>query len=259
MIDELKRIIYKAGEVIKENFYEDKNVKFKGEIDLVTEFDVKIEKFLIENLRRIFPDFKIIGEEGDWEKGAELNPNRIYIDPIDGTTNFVHKIPFVAVSVGILKDNETYIGIVYNPLLDEFFFAKKGEGAYLNEKKIKCSNESNLKNSLVVTGFPYNIRSDERSFNWCIEVAKKVLKNTLAFRRLGSAAIDLCYVARGSYEIFYEMGLKPWDVAGGILIVKEAGGEVSNQNGEYFDLHNDEVIVATNSILHKEFLRLINS
>ncbi len=257
MKEELKKIIVNAGKIIKDNFYEEKDVKFKGEIDLVTKFDIEIEKYLIENLKKILPGFAIIGEEGDWEKDAENKPNRIYIDPIDGTTNFVHKIPFVAVTIAIFKNYKPYIGIVYNPILNEFFYAKKGEGAFLNDKKIYVSREDDIKKSLVVTGFPYNIRENEKAFNWNMEAVKKVIKNTLAFRRLGSAAIDLCYVARGSYEIFYEMGLKPWDVAGGILIVEEAGGMVTNEKGEGFNLHKDLIIVSSNKILHRDFLKLL--
>ncbi len=255
----LKKIVIEAGKIIKDNFYSAKDVKFKGEIDLVTKFDIEIEKFLYKKLKDIYPEFVIIGEEESYDTQLTNAPNRIYIDPIDGTTNFVHSIPFVAVCVGIIKDNKLFEGAIYNPILDEFFYAKKGEGAFLNEKKIYVSKENKLERSLVVTGFPYNIRQDEFTFNWNIETVKKVLKNTLAFRRLGSAAIDLCYVARGSYEIFYEMGLKPWDVAAGILIVEEAGGKVTNEKGKEFDLHEDKIIVATNSKLHDKFLKLINN
>ncbi len=258
MINEsLEKIVIKAGEIIKENFYQPKEVKFKGEIDLVTKFDIEIENFLRKELENIYHDYIIIGEEQAYNKDLITKPNRIYIDPIDGTTNFVHSIPFVAISIGIIKDNDFYEGIVYNPILNEFFYAKKGQGAFLNKKKISVSSETELKKSLVVTGFPYNIRSDEQAFNWNMNIVKKVLKNTLAFRRLGSAAIDLCYVARGSYEIFYEMGLKPWDVAAGILIVKEAGGEVTNEKEGKFDLHKDNIIVATNSLLHRKVIEFL--
>ena len=259
MIDEyLKKVIIEAGRIIKENFYSKKDVKFKGLIDLVTNFDIEIEKFLIEKLRNVYKDFNFIGEEEAYNEDIISTPNRVYIDPIDGTTNFVHSIPFVAISIGVIKNYDYYEGIVYNPILEEFFYAKKGKGAYLNDKKIEVSNENELGKSLVVTGFPYDIRENEYSFNWNIEVVKRVLKETLAFRRLGSAAIDLCYVARGSYEIFYEMGLKPWDVAAGIVIVEEAGGKVTNEKGKRFDLHKDKIIVATNFKLHNNFLRLIN-
>ncbi len=253
----LKKVVIEAGKIIKDNFYSTKDVKFKGEIDLVTKFDIEIEKFLHKKLKKIYPDFVIIGEEEGFDIQVTNSPNRIYIDPIDGTTNFVHSIPFVAVSVGIIKNNNFFEGAIYNPILDEFFYAKRGEGAYLNDKRIYVSKEDKLKKSLVVTGFPYNIRQDESTFNWNIEIVKKVLKNTLAFRRLGSAAIDLCYVARGSYEIFYEMGLKPWDVAAGILIVEEAGGKVTNEKNKNFDLHNDKIIVATNELLHNDFIKLL--
>ena len=166
-INKLKKIVFSAGEIIKDGFWATKEIKHKGSIDLVTEYDVKVENFLIENLEKLLPNYEIIAEESSNTKRD--NPNKIIIDPIDGTTNFVHKIPFVAISIGIYKDNSPFIGIVYNPILNEFFYAKVGDGAYLNEKSLNVTQTKDLKESLITTGFPYTIDKNEFDHKWNVE------------------------------------------------------------------------------------------
>ncbi|WP_200762855.1 inositol monophosphatase family protein [Nitrosophilus alvini] len=253
MRNELTAIIREAGEMLKEGYYSKKCVSFKSEVDLVTQYDIEIEKFLTKRLKEIYPDFEIVGEEEYSE--SRYPSNAIFVDPIDGTTNFVHGIPFVAVSIGIFKDSEPIEGAVYNPVLDELFYAKKGEGAFLNKEPIEVSAATLLQKSLIATGFPYTKVTKGRDYRWVIETMKELLPKTRDIRRLGSAAIDLCYTAKGIFDGFYEINLKPWDTAAGILIVEEAGGRVSNEKGEKYRF--GDIVVASNGKVHEDLLKNI--
>ena len=247
LIDTIKE----AGEILKYGFYNPKKVNFKSSVDLVTEYDVKIENFLKEKLKAIYPDFEIVAEESFEEK--EIPKKAIFIDPIDGTTNFVHSIVYTCISIGIWEDGEPIEGVVYNPILNELFYAKKDKGAFLNGEKISVSNTSKLINALIATGFPYTKIEKGKDYNWVIETMKNILPKTRDIRRLGSAAIDLCYVACGRFSGFYEVNLKPWDVAAGILIVKEAGGSIYNQKGEEYRF--GDIIVAANAKIDRELIK----
>lgn len=249
MLPILTEIVIEAGKILKEGFYGVKEINQKATKDLVTDYDVRVEKFIIGELKKHFSDFSIIAEEGSVEANYR-NPNKIIIDPIDGTTNFVHTVPHVAISLGVHKNNEPYIGIVYNPILDEFFYGIKGEGAFLNGKKINATDEIVLKKSLIATGFPYSCDKNIDDFNWVIAKISKILPEVQDIRRLGSASLDLCYLARGSFDGYYEMNLKPWDVAAGIIILEEAGGKVSNEKGEKHDIFKDKILLASNSKIH---------
>jgi len=261
MLNALIDIVKEAGEIIKEGFHAPKDITKKGSIDLVTQYDLKVEKFLLEKLAVLFPDYMLIGEES--YKNESVTKNRIYIDPIDGTTNFVHSIPFVAISIGVVKDNSLYMAVVYNPILDECFSAIKGNGAYLNAKKISVNATNHtLLDSLIATGFPYAISSSEKeksqnAVDWVIPKIEKILTNSQGIRRLGSAALDLCYVAKGSFEGYYEAFLLPWDVSAGILIVQEAGGIVTTDTNSSYDLDKDNIVIATNGHIHEELLERI--
>ena len=180
--------------------------------------------------------------------------NSIIIDPIDGTTNFVNKVPHTAISVGVYKDKKPYIGVVYNPILDELYFAKNKKGAFLNGKKIKVSIEDDLQKSLLATGFPYSSGENTKDLKDVIKKIENILPECQDLRRLGSASIDLCMVAKGVYEGYYEMNLKPWDVSAGIIILSEAGGTVSNIAGTTYDMFKDKYIVATNGKIHDRLL-----
>lgn len=256
MKKDLIKIIKKAGKILKEGFYTDKNITFKAKKDLVTQFDVEVEKYLKKKFSKRFKNFNIIAEESD-NSNIEFN-NSIIIDPIDGTTNFVNGVPHTAISVGVYKDKKPYLAVVYNPMLDELYTAKIGKGAFLNGKKLKVSLENNFQKALLATGFPYTSGTDENDLNDVVKKIKDVLPLCQDLRRLGSASLDLCYVARGTYEGYYEMNLKPWDVSAGVLILTEAGGKVSNIVGNEYNLFEDKYLVASNGKIHDEFIKNLN-
>jgi myo-inositol-1(or 4)-monophosphatase len=255
MIEQLQEIIRQAGELFKEGYYSSKEVTHKGTKDLVTKYDIAIEKFLIEKFSEAFKDFNIIAEESN--NGTIPFNNSIIIDPIDGTTNFVNKVPHCAISVGIYKEKQPYIGMVYNPILDQFFSAEAGKGAYCNGKKISVSPEKEFHLSLIATGFPYTSSHDGDDLDFVVNNLKRVLPKCQDIRRFGSAAIDLCMVASGVFEGYYEINLKPWDVAAGNIILIEAGGKISNHFGDDFDMFQDRCIIATNTNIHQELTTLI--
>jgi myo-inositol-1(or 4)-monophosphatase len=226
-------------------------VQYKGTVDLVTEYDVAIEKSLGKSLQEAFPDFEIIGEESTKEI---THPKKaIYIDPIDGTTNFIHGLPFCAISVGIWEDGKPVAGVVYNPVLDECFSAELGMGAFLNGKQIYVSKQRDFQQSLIATGFPYTKVKKDKDYEWVLRTIANLLPITRDIRRTGSASIDLCYVACGKFEAYYECNLKPWDVAAGILIVEEALGKLSNEKGEEYTLDN-HIIASSNAFVHSDLL-----
>ncbi len=249
--EKLKQIIKDAGEIVKDGYASGVKADKKSATELVTKYDKEVEKFLISKIAPIFSDYEIIGEESF--KGGALPERAIYIDPIDGTTNFVHKIPHLGISVGIWENKEPVFGAVYNPILNEFYSAVKGYGAECNGKKISVTAESELQNSIIATGFPYVKHEMGREYWWVVKSFKKLLPKIRDIRRLGAAAIDLCYLAEGKVNGFYEVNLQPWDVAAGILIVQEAGGEISNLKGGKYSLE-DKIIVASNSKIHKKLL-----
>lgn len=217
------QIIKEAGEIFKKGFYSAKEVSLKGKKDLVTNYDLKIEEFLKEKFSKF--NYSIIAEESTKE---EFN-NSIIIDPIDGTTNFFHQIPHCAISVGVYEEKKPRFGIVYNPILDELFYAEAGGGAYKNGKKIEVSKFSDFGRALIATGFPYSGAENKDDLNWVIDKLHKILPKCQDIRRFGSAALDLCYVAEGKFDGYYEINLKPWDVSAGIIVLSEAGGVVSKR------------------------------
>lgn len=253
MRQKLIEIIKQAGEMLKEGYHAKKDITFKAKKDLVTKYDVGIENFLKEAFAKEFQDFSVIAEESD-NTSIEFN-NSIIIDPIDGTTNFVNKVPHVCISVGVYKDKKPYIGIVYNPILEELYEAKRGEGAFLNGQKLQVSKESDFQKALISTGFPYTSGTHQADLADVMKKIEHILPRCQDIRRLGSAAIDLCYVARGTYEGYYEMNLKAWDVAAGLLIVQEAGGKISAVDGGEYRLFEDKYIVATNGYIHNELIK----
>ncbi|WP_457596368.1 inositol monophosphatase family protein [Hydrogenimonas sp.] len=243
--------ILEAGKLFLEGYHAPKEVRHKGLVDLVTQYDTAVEALLKERLAESLPDFTLIGEESD---GEEARAERaVYIDPIDGTTNFVHAIPFCAVSVGVWEDGRPVAAAVYNPVQNELFTAERGGGAYLNGRPIGVSKEPKLQQSLVATGFPYTKVEMGRDFRWVVASMERLLPHTQDIRRLGAASLDLCYVALGTFEAFYECNLKPWDVAAGILLVEEAGGRITDHLGEPYRL-GAPIVVATNGKVHDALL-----
>lgn len=243
MYDRIKTIATSAGPLFLEGYTQAKTISYKSAVDLVTDYDVKIELYLKDKLAAAFPEHTLVGEETS--EGITHPDMAIYIDPIDGTTNFVHGIPFCAISIGIWEGGEPLAGVVYNPVLDELFYAEKGKGAYCNGEPLHVSEAETLEKSLIATGFPYTKIEQGEDFHWVMKSMESILPYTRDIRRLGSAALDLCYVARGTFEGYYEINLKPWDVAAGIMMIKEAGGSVSRSDGGTYTL-DERVIVASN-------------
>lgn len=252
----LKQIALDAGKIIKEGYHTQKEIHHKGTVDLVTQYDVKTEAFVIEQLQTHFPDYTLIGEES-FDKSKGFNHKKaIYIDPIDGTTNFVHGIPHLGISLGVWVEGVPRLAVVYNPILDELFYASKGEGAYLNGTRLSVSKQQSLQQSLIGTGFPYAKVNKGLEHDWVLKTLTNLLANIRDIRRLGAAAIDLCYLAQGKIDAFYEIDLQPWDVSAGMLIVLEAGGKVTNAMGDTFSLESKS-IVASNSRVHDVLLEYI--
>ncbi len=256
-INILKNIAKEAGEIVKEGYHAHKNITHKGLVDLVTDYDIRTEKFIINALAEEFCEYTIIGEESYLKQGY-THTKAIYIDPIDGTTNFVHGLPHLAISIGLWEDGEPLMAVVYNPILDEMYWAIKGEGAYYNDTLLTVSTQNNLQQSLIATGFPYAKVDQGIEYHWVINSLTSLLPHIRDIRRLGAAALDLCYLAHGKTDAFYEIDLKPWDVAGGILIVLEAKGKVSNLLDKPF-CFEDKGIVASNGLVHTQLLDHLES
>jgi len=246
-------IVRSAGNFIREErkkFSSDEIVN-KGSRDLVSYVDLNAEKIIVEGLKKILPDAGFLTEEKTIEEGN--TSLRWIIDPLDGTTNFIHGAPPYSVSIALQQDNELLIGIVYEIVLDECFYAWKGGGAFCNGKKISVSSTSHLSQSLTATGFPYKeFPQMDRFFS----TLRFLFNHTHGVRRLGSAAVDLIYVACGRFDGFFEYNLNAWDVAGGAMIVEEAGGTVTDFSLEKNFLFGKEII-ASNKKIHKEFLNVV--
>ena len=235
-----------ASAIVREGAARPKNVQYKGDVDLVTETDERSEAAIVSRLRKEFPDHAIVAEEGS--EGAPLGAKYCwYIDPLDGTTNFAHGYPCFATSIALHENGVPLVGVVVNPIAQETFSAVRGEGAKLNGKPIRVSSVPKLATSLVATGFPTHMREDSANiqYYWGFTL------NSHGVRRDGSAALDLCTVACGRLEGFWEFGLKSWDVAAGMLIVIEAGGKVTDINGGAFHVGSPHVL-ATNGLIHED-------
>jgi myo-inositol-1(or 4)-monophosphatase len=241
-----------AGEILTGLFGNLKNINKKGEIDLVTEADIRSETAILKVIRDNFPGDGFLTEESG-EIGN--NSERLWmIDPLDGTTNYAHSFPFFAVSIALQVKGEVVVGQVFNPILDERFEAVKGQGAFLNGKPIKVSKIRTLKESLLATGFPYTIYKDHEGV---IDVFTRMLVRVQGVRRPGAAAIDLCYVASGKFDGFWEQGLNPWDTAAGSLIVREAGGMLSDYKGDAYSPFQ-KTVVAANPYIFTDMLKVLN-
>lgn len=224
----------------------------EGVNNLVTEADHASEKAIIEVIKKDFPDHFILSEEA-----GEIKMDSDYkwiIDPIDGTVNFANGIPICCVSIAVEQNGKMILGAVYNPLMNEFFFAQTGYGATLNDKIIKVSDETQVPKSCLATGFPYTYLDMP---NGPLQVFDRFIRQGIAVRRLGSAALDLCWVAAGRFDGFYEHKLHAWDSAAGFLIVEEAGGKVTDFKGDYYSVYQPHLL-ATNGKIHDNMLRVIN-
>jgi len=248
-----------AGDILLDGFNKVKNISYKSGIhNIVTEYDVLAENSIIAIIRESFQDHSFLAEEsGESKTTALLEEGKVrwIIDPLDGTVNFAHGIPIFSVSIAAEVNNKIVAGVIYHPKLNELFSAVSGEGALLNGTKISVSNTQSLEESILVTGFPYTIQThSEHTFQHFIGLVNK----GIPIRRLGSAAIDLAYVACGRFDGFWEVGLSPWDVAAGWLLVKEAGGSVTQFNGSSYNVKSNSIL-ATNSLIHKEFVEYLRT
>ncbi len=242
-----------AGEALRSMLGNISEIHYKGPIDLVTEADRRAEALIFDSLHSAFPHYGFMGEEGS----QASNPAgvRWIVDPLDGTTNFSHSYPLFCVSIALEAAGEIQVGVVYNPLLDELFTAEKGGGAYLNHRRLGVSSVDRLEQALVASGFPYDVWDTPHSNlpQWAAMVTR-----VLSPRCDGSAALDLCHLAAGRLDAYWELDLEAWDMAAGALIVSEAGGKLSKIDGSPFDVHGRQML-ASNGRLHAAMLDLIRS
>ena len=242
-----------AGEILRDGYGQHIQVEYKGVIDLVTEVDHRSEAFLLREIRQRFPGQRVETEESLGLDGADKHV--WYIDPLDGTVNYAHGIPIFSVSIAYAREDELVLGVVYDPMRDDCFYAERGQGAWLNGRSLEVSSTPELKSCLLVTGFSYD--SWTNSNNNLEHFADFTLK-TQGVRRLGSAALDLCYVAAGRIDGYWELSLNHWDLAAGTLIVQEAGGIVTDIHGEPEYFQKPYSVVAANPIIHPQMIEVLN-
>ncbi len=246
-ISGMTAIAREAGALLMEYFQQHVKVEYKGEADLVTIADRKSEILIRERIKARWPGHDILGEEqGLVDTGSDY---RWYVDPLDGTTNFAHGFPVFCVSLGLEHKSRRIAGVVYDPTRDELFAAEQGSGAYLNQRRIHTSKIANLSECLVATGFP----SHKRHKNPNIHFYHQITLRTHGVRRAGSAALDLCCVASGRFDAFWEFNLNPWDTAAGVLIVEEAGGKITDFKGGPFEINSRQTL-ASNGLVHAALL-----
>ncbi len=250
MLDFTVKLAIEAGAFVRYQAKTDFTVEHKGPIDLVTSVDRSSQAIIVDAIRRRYPDHAVLAEEGFQ---VDMAGSYLWIiDPIDGTTNFVHGLPFYCVSIAVYRDGQPFIGVCYNPFTDELFSAEAGRGAWLNGRRIGVSSTDNINDALAVTGFPYK----QDHLDEILARFERVIRRVRGVRRLGSAALDLCYVAAGRLDCFWETELNAWDMAAGALIAQEAGALLTAIDGSTFDAF-DGTVVAANPNLHPAILELM--
>jgi len=248
--------VLRAGEVQMAHFGQAMRVEKKGAIDLVTEIDIEVERAFRAMIAERFPDHQVLGEEFGSDEDRASVPRFCWVfDPVDGTTNYAHGLPIFCSSLALEVDGEPMVAAVYDPNRKELFTAERGRGAWLNGQPLHVSTAASLIDSLLVTGFHYDVQKDPGDV---IALFGAFISRARAVRRLGSAALDLCYVAAGRFDGFWEKKLQPWDVAGGALIVSEAGGRVTSMTGAPYASRGGSVL-ATNGHIHDEMLAVIGA
>jgi myo-inositol-1(or 4)-monophosphatase len=254
MILKIIEIAKEAGSLIKGEFGKEISIELKtDEANLVTNVDKASEKLITDFIKMEYPSHSIIAEEsGNSETFSDYT---WIIDPIDGTTNFAHRLPIFAVSIGVLKGNELIAGVIYDVMRDVIYSAEKGSGSFENDRKLYVSSNSELLKSVLVTGFAYD---REDGYREAVKIFGDFLNKSRAVRRLGSAALDFCYVASGVFDGFWEANLSPWDVAAGILIVQEAGGKVTDFKNHSVNPFSEQFL-ATNGMVHDEMIEIISN
>lgn len=244
---------HQAGEIQKKGFGTKLQINFKGPKDPVTEIDHQCEEKIFNLIKKAYPSHNIMAEEGSLHQTT--SPFRWIIDPLDGTTNYSHAYPFFCVSIALEENNRMIMGVVYNPMLKELFFAVKDEGARLNGNPIHVSSTDDMEHALLATG---RLTKNPKNINLHFDQFRQLSIKAQGTRRDGSAVLDLCYVATGRFDGFWEFGLKPWDTAAGSIIIKEAGGEITTFTGSPFNPFGSEVL-ASNGILHKSIMNNLSA
>ena len=254
MIDNLIEIAKEAGEIIREGFGKNLDIQYKSnETNLVTQIDKASEKTIVEYISKKFPNHGILAEEsGNVKNGSEY---LWVVDPLDGTTNFAHGLPIFSVSIGLQKNGKTIAGVVNDVMQNIIYSTEAGSGAYANSKRITVNENDKLNHGVLVTGFPYNISENPDN---ALEKFTALTKVMRGIRRLGSAAIDFSYVAKGVFDGFWEVHLHPWDVCAGILIVQEAGGMVTDFDGKEIDIYSKRFL-ASNKKIHPKLIEILKS
>ncbi len=252
MVNDLINIAKEAGVIIRKGFGKKNKIEFKtNETNLVTEIDKASEKLIADFIKKKYPSHGILAEEGGAiKKGSEY---LWVIDPLDGTTNFAHGLPVFSVSIGLQKNKETIAGVVYDVMFDIVYSAEKGSGSFANDERISVSKNGIIGRSVLATGFPYNVFDNPDNL---LEKFTAMTKLARGVRRLGSAALDLCYIAKGVFDGYWEMNLNPWDICAGILLVEEAGGTVSDFNNQPIDIYTKKIL-ATNGLIHQKMLEIL--
>ncbi|MCP4568447.1 MAG: inositol monophosphatase [FCB group bacterium] len=246
-----KEMAFGAGDILRRGLKTKRQVKLKGRVDLVTEIDLKSEKYIKRQIGRAFPQHAILAEES----GRNKNESAYVwvVDPLDGTTNYAHGHPAFCVSIGLEVEERMVLGVIYDPLRDEMFYASSGGGAFLNRRRIAVSEENMLADSLLATGFPYDI-AETKIDN--LDNFARLYKLSRGIRRGGSAALDICYLACGRFDGFWELKLHAWDTAAGLVIAREAGAKVTNFKGGEYSIYNQQIL-ATNGRIHRQIQKVL--
>jgi myo-inositol-1(or 4)-monophosphatase len=252
-LSDLERLARQAGELLRQGYGQEHQVGYKDVIDLVTEVDHQSEALILGEIQRLFPGHQIVSEEVGLLPG--LLGDQWYVDPLDGTVNYAHGIPFFSVSIAYAHDGSMTLGVVYDPMRDELFSAERGQGAWCNGRRLQVSPVTEFERSLLVTGFPYDTWSTPRNN---LKNFGRFAMLTQGVRRLGSAALDLCYVGAGRFEGYWELSLKPWDLAAGGLIASEAGALVTSLEGHSDYLLPPGSMLAAPPGLHGKMLEILN-
>ncbi|NQW01409.1 MAG: inositol monophosphatase [Rhodospirillales bacterium] len=255
LINVMANAAIRAGRSLTRSFgdIEKLQVSMKGPADYVSEADHRSEKILFEDLQKARPHYGFLMEEAGVVEGTD-NSNTWIIDPLDGTMNFLHGIPHFSISIGLERDRDLFAGVVYEPITDQMFWAEQGKGAFLNERRLRVSTRRDVKECLFSTGIPFAGREGHKSY---LAQLENVMAGAAGVRRTGSAALDLAYVAAGRYDGWWEKGIKPWDIAAGIVLVREAGGVISDYSGKKEMMKKGEVIAA-NVDVHKPLKRFLD-
>lgn len=248
-----KELAVGAGSVLKRGFQSRKKIDYKGRINPVTDYDYKAEQYIISRIKKRFPDHEFLAEEGT-ATGSQSS-YRWVIDPLDGTVNYAHEFPMYCVSIALEHEGEVELGAVYDPEREELFHAARGHGARMNREKLAVSDTDKLQRALLATGFAYDIGTSKKNN---LGLFARMAKRAEGIRRPGSAALDLCWLAAGRIDGFWELKLHPWDTAAAKLIVQEAGGKVTRIDGSPYSIFDDDIL-ASNVVLHKQMQRVLSS